>query len=70
MAVGLKSLVQALTSGISATIGHAYAREDWDELNQKMDLYEYIVFLLVSIFIYSWSIAHHTICDALYKRHL
>lgn len=44
MAVGLKSLVQALTSGISATIGHAYAREDWDELNQKMDLYEYIVF--------------------------
>lgn len=48
VAVGLKSLVQALTSGISATIGHAYAREDWDELNQKMDLYEYIVFLLVS----------------------
>lgn len=48
VAVGLKSLVQALTSGISATIGHAYAREDWNELNQKMDLYEYIVFLLVS----------------------
>ena len=48
VAVGLKSLVQALTSGINATIGHAYAREDWDELNQKMDLYEYIVFLLVS----------------------
>ena len=48
VAVGLKSLVQALTSGISATIGQAYAREDWDELNQKMDLYEYIVFVLVS----------------------
>lgn len=48
VAVGLKSLVQALTSGISATIGQAYAREDWDELNQKMDLYEYIVFVLVA----------------------
>lgn len=48
VAAGLKSLVQSLTSGISATIGQAYAREDWDELNQKMDLYEYIIFVLVS----------------------
>lgn len=48
VAVGLKSLVQSLTSGISTTIGLAYAREDWDEVNQKMDIYEYIIFLLVS----------------------
>lgn len=46
--VGLKSLVQALTSGISSTIGQAYAREDWKELNQKLDLFEYIIFLVVS----------------------
>lgn len=45
---GLKSLVQALTSGISSTIGQAYAREDWKELNQKLDLFEYIIFLVVS----------------------
>ena len=46
--IGLKSLVQALTSGISSTIGQAYAREDWKELNQKLDLFEYIIFLVVS----------------------
>lgn len=48
VAAGLKSLVQSLTSGISATIGQAYAKEDWEELNRKMDLYEYIIFVLVS----------------------
>ena len=46
--VGLKSLVQALTSGISSTIGQAYAREDWKELNQKLDLFEYIIFFVVA----------------------
>lgn len=44
---GLKSLVMALTSGISSTIGQAYAREDWKDLNQKLDLFEYIIFLVV-----------------------
>ena len=44
---GLKSVIQSLVSGIDPTIGHAYARGDMKALNQKMDLYEYIVFLLV-----------------------
>ena len=45
--IGLMSLIQALTNGINATIGQAYARSDWDDLNQKMDLYEYIICVLV-----------------------
>ena len=44
---GLKQLINACTSGISATVGQAYARHDFNEVNKKMDLYEYIVFMLV-----------------------
>ena len=44
---GLKQLVNACISGVSATVGQAYARRDFDEVNKKMDLYEYIVFILV-----------------------
>ena len=44
---GLKQLISACISGISATVGQAYARRDFDEVNKKLDLYEYIVFILV-----------------------
>ena len=49
---GLKNLVNATTSGINPTIGHAYAKNDFVELNKKMDLYEYIIFLIV-FFVFS-----------------
>ena len=48
VSTGLKTIINALVSSLNPTIGHAYARKDWKELNQKMDLYEYIVFILVS----------------------
>lgn len=44
---GIKALVQACLSGLSQTVGQAYAKKDWKELNQKLDLYEYVVFVLV-----------------------
>lgn len=47
---GLKQLISACLSGISHTVGQAYAKRNWKELNQKLDLYEYIVFVLVFFF--------------------
>lgn len=44
---GLRQIVNSLTTGINPTIGQAYAKNDMKELNQKMDIYEYIIFLLV-----------------------
>lgn len=44
---GLKRLIEAVTNGINPTVGQAYAKEDLKELHQKLDLYEYIVFILV-----------------------
>ena len=44
---GIKQLIESCLSGISHTIGQAYARKDWKELNQKLDIYEYVVFVLV-----------------------
>lgn len=44
---GIKQLINACLSGIDHTVGQAYARRNWEELNQKLDLYEYIVFVLV-----------------------
>lgn len=44
---GIKSLINALLSGINPVIGQVYAKKDLKELNNKMDLYEYIVLLLV-----------------------
>ena len=42
--------IESCLSGISHTVGQAYARKDWKELNQKLDIYEYIVFVLVFFF--------------------
>lgn len=44
---GLRQIVNSLTTGINPTIGQAYAKNDMKELNQKMDIYEYIIFVLV-----------------------
>ena len=45
---GVKGLTYSCFSGISHSVGQAYARNDLKELNEKLDLYEYIVFTLVS----------------------
>lgn len=47
---GIKQLIESCLSGISHTVGQAYARKDWKELNQKLDIYEYVVFVLVFFF--------------------
>lgn len=44
---GIKQLINACLSGIAHTVGQAYAKKNWKELNQKLDVYEYIVFALV-----------------------
>ena len=49
---GIKNVVNALVSSLNPVLGHAYARGDFKELNQKLDLYEYIVYALV-FFIFS-----------------
>lgn len=46
---GLKQLINAVTSGIDSTLGQAYAIGDERELNKRMDLYEYIIFMLVGL---------------------
>lgn len=44
---GLRQLVQAVTSAINPTIGQAYAKGNVIDLNEKLDLYEYITFIIV-----------------------
>lgn len=44
---GLKLLINATTSGIVPVVGQAYAKGDKKEINTKLDLYEYIIFMLV-----------------------
>lgn len=44
---GIKQLINACLSGIAHTVGQAYAKKNWKELNQKLDIYEYIVFVLI-----------------------
>ena len=44
---GLEMLVLSLVSGLDPIIGQTYAKGDMKALNQRMDLYEYIVFFLV-----------------------
>lgn len=43
---GLKKLIQSASSAIAPTIGHAYAKGNIEELNQKFELYEYSIFLI------------------------
>lgn len=44
---GLKQIVNSITSGINPTLGKAYASGNVEDLNQKLNLYEYITFILV-----------------------
>lgn len=64
---GIKSLVNACLSGIAHTVGQAYARKNWKELHQKLDIYEYIVFMLV-FFFFSVAILLITPFVALYTK--
>lgn len=42
-------ILHSITSGIEPTIGQAFAKKDETELNQKMDLYEFIVLFSVAL---------------------
>lgn len=44
---GLKQMINSLTTPLNPIIGQAYAMGDTDELNKKLDIYEYIVLFLV-----------------------
>lgn len=44
---GLRQVVSAISSAIYPVIGHAYARGDNDEINQKFDVYELLNFIIV-----------------------
>lgn len=44
---GLRSIINSISNGINPTIGHAYALKDYDDLNKKLDLHEFIIDLLV-----------------------
>ena len=44
---GLKQLVSAFSSGVSPSIGNLYAKGNLKELNEKLNVYEYVIFNLV-----------------------
>lgn len=45
---GIKQLISSLTNGINPTLGQAYVSGDLELLNQKLDIYEYVVFVLTT----------------------
>lgn len=47
---GLKNLINSVFSSINPTLGQAYASGNIKEVNEKMDLYEYICMLLTFFF--------------------
>ena len=47
---GLKAIINAISSAIVPPIGKTYASGNFNELNKKMDLYEYIIFITVFYF--------------------
>lgn len=44
----LKQLIQSFSSGITPTMGHLYAKKDEKGLNELIDFYEYMTFVLTS----------------------
>lgn len=50
VATGLKSIISAISTGITPSLGHLYAKGDMKELNEKFDLIEYMYFLIVFFF--------------------
>lgn len=47
---GLKAIVSAISNAIVPTLGQAYASEDNTLINEKMDIYEFIIFNIVFLF--------------------
>lgn len=47
---GIKKLISAFSSGIAPTMGTLYAKGDKKELDNKFELYEYTMFMLVFFF--------------------
>ncbi len=45
--VGLRQLISAICDSITPTIGQCYVKGDSKELNEKMDVFEYITFIIV-----------------------
>ena len=75
---GIKSLIQAFTSGIDASFGDMIARKEYDNLNKKFNAYEVAYFTITTI-IFTCSIILITpfisvytkgITDANYIRYL
>lgn len=66
---GIKQLINACLTGVAHTVGHAYARGDFKELHKKMDIYEYLVFMLV-FFMYSVSVLLITPFVMLYTKNI
>lgn len=44
---GLRSIISSISSAITPTIGHLYAKGNKSELKEKFDLYEYIMFVII-----------------------
>lgn len=44
---GLRTLISSISSAINPIIGQAYAKKDINELLTKLDMFEYIIFILV-----------------------
>lgn len=45
---GIRNIISSLTSSLNPTLGQAYARKDTAGLNKKLDMYEYLIFMLVT----------------------
>ena len=45
----IRQLISSVSTGINPVIGQAYAKGDYNDLNNKLDLYEYFIF--ISIFL-------------------
>lgn len=44
---GLKTIISALVSSLNPTLGHVYAKKNYDLLKQRISMYEYIILFLV-----------------------
>ena len=59
VASGLRTILKFLSSGITPTIGQLYAKGETEQLNKKLDIYEYLVFFLVFLL---FSVASLLLC--------
>lgn len=47
---GLRTILSFLSNGIKPSIGQLYAKDKYEELNKRFDIYEYLNFFLVFLF--------------------